>query len=141
MRETAVHAALVAAIEGATLDTDVGGEEFRHIDQGGAHGGVLTEWSFLLRWMGTVELPTNNQRTPEATYELEIFYAQSPYVARRMAADAERIGGALWGLHTSQPDICAVMVGRFEPGESPDVEGMNSTIVSVVVKYQLTNGV
>ena len=140
MRESAVYDALVVAIEGATIDADVGGESFTHVDMGGAAGG-LTERSFVLRRVSLSESLNNNTRMPRASYELEIFYSQHPDVGERMLADAERLGGALWGLHTSQADVCRVEVGEWQPGVSVDVESMNSTVTEIVVRYSLDNGV
>jgi hypothetical protein len=140
MRGTATKTALITAIEGTTLDSNAGGEELRYVDLGGADVQGITERVFLLTRTRLDLTNVMTSRVLTIGYVLTVFYQMHQDVGDRMHQDAERISGGLFSLHTTEPDICAIMVSEatFEPSE---LDGMNELSFEIGVKYQLDTGI
>ena len=138
MRASAVKTAIVDAIESITVDSNVGGESFRHVDLGGREPSALSERAFLVDLTGISRSIYIQPQTQRASYVVTVFYASYAGVEDRISDDAERIIVAMDTLPGSTGDLYATELDTVDVGASPNVDGMLEAIVPVSVIYRRT---
>lgn len=112
MRASEVRAAIITAIEAEALDTKAGpGDRIRVLRQA-REPDQVTERVAMVRLLGLGRDDANTCDAHWCVYQVSIYYAPSPDIDDRVAADAERLHDPLWSLQTIDADV---MVS--EPGD------------------------
>ena len=135
MRASEVRAALIAAVQGATVDTRARGSDVMTVHR---HPTPPESVSSRTCMVSLISGPTKSELDTcdlfDVTYQVSAYYPAGPDTEDRAASDAERLYKPLWRLHEGY----AGMVSS-EPG-APAVEeslGMLTVRIDVAVTYRL----
>lgn len=105
MRASEVRAAIITAIEGEALDTKAGpGDRIRVLRQA-REPDQVTERVAMVRLLALGRDDANTCDAHWCVYQVSIYYAPSPDIDDRVAADAERLHDPLWSLQTIEADV------------------------------------
>lgn len=138
MRASAVKAAIVTAIEGITVDSNVGGESFNHVDLGGRDPGAVSERTFEVELVGVSPSIMITESAQIVSFAVTVYYATYPLVEDRIADDAERLIKALTRLHDQDGDIFRAGFDAIDVAPSGFMEGMLEASLPIAVTYRRT---
>ena len=137
MRASDVKDTIIAAVEGATVDTKASSVDiFTHVNVGTREMRAARDRLF------TVSLSTIPVREgtmfPTALYgaswDLTVMYSDSPAVEDRISQDFERISRALDPLAGDNADICKIqLVG----GPVTELDGLVMATIGIQIAYKL----
>ncbi len=138
MRASAVKASIVTALEAISLDSNVGGEAFNHVDLGGRDPGAISERAFEVELVGVSPSILITETAQIVTFAITVYYAAYPLVEDRIADDSERIVKALTRLHEQDGDIFRAGFDGVDVAPSGFMEGMLEASLPVSVTYRRT---
>ena len=138
MRASAVKAAIVTALEDISLDSNVGGEAFNHVDLGGRDPGAISERAFEVELVGVSPSILITETAQIVTFAITVYYAAYPLVEDRIADDSERVVKALTRLHEQDGDIYRAAFDGVDVAASGFMEGMLEASIPVSVTYRRT---
>lgn len=138
MRASAVKSAIVTAIEDITVDSNVGGEAFNHVDLGGREPGAISERCFEVELVGVTPSILITETAQIVTFAVTVYYAAYALVEDRIADDAERIVQALTRLYQQDGDIFTAAFDGIDVAPSGFMDGMLEASVPVSVTYRRT---
>ena len=138
MRASAVKTAIVTSIEAITLDSNVGGEAFNHVDLGGREPGAISERAFEVELVGVSPSILITETAQIVTFAVTVYYAAYPLVEDRIADDAERIVQAMTRLYQEDGDIFKAAFDGVDVAPSGFMDGMLEASLPVAVTYRRT---
>ena len=138
MRASAVKTAIVTAIEAITLDSNVGGEAFNHVDLGGREPGAISERCFEVELIGVTPSILITETAQIVTFAVTVYYAAYPLVEDRIADDAERVIKAMTRLYQQEGDIFTAGFDGVDVAASGFMEGMLEASLPIAVTYRRT---
>jgi len=138
VRASAVKTAIVTAIEAITLDSNVGGEAFNHVDLGGREPGAISERCFEVELIGVTPSILITETAQIVTFAVTVYYAAYPLVEDRIADDAERVIKAMTRLYQQEGDIFRAGFDGVDVAASGFMEGMLEASLPIAVTYRRT---
>ena len=138
MRASGVKAAIVTAIEAISLDSNVGGEAFNHVDLGGREPGAISERCFEVELIGVTPSILITETAQIVTFAITVYYAAYALVEDRIADDAERIIKAMTQLHEQDGDIFRAGFDGVDVAPSGFMDGMLEASLPIAVTYRRT---
>lgn len=138
MRASEVKTAIVDAIEDITVDSNVGGEAFNHVDLGGRDPGAISERAFEVELTGVAPSILITESAQIVSFSVTVYYASYPLVEDRIADDAERVVKALTRLFEQDGDIYKTDIVEVDVSPSGLLEGMLEASVPIAVTYRRT---
>lgn len=118
MRLSAVRAAIIAAIKAPTLDSKSGAGDKLKVLTTAREPEQVTERCAMVRLLSMGRDDTNVCDAHYGAYQVVVFYAPSPDIDDRIAADMERLHDPLWSLHTIAADVLDSVPGEVFIEES-----------------------
>lgn len=119
MRASAVRAAIINALEGATLDTKARAGDVLRVLRTAREPESVTERVAMVRLIqGPDKDESNTCDAFAVTYQVSVFYAPSDDIDDRIAADAEQLYAPIWNLHTTASDVLDTMPGPLAVEEN-----------------------